>query len=48
MKEQVGTILDARIPEFPKQVGLTLPKLTRVDGPEPAIKLPTLKRVTND
>ena len=48
MKEQVGTILDARLPEFPKQVGLTLPKLTRVDGPAPAIKLPTLKRVTND
>ena len=36
MKEQVGTILDARLPEFPKQVGLTLPKLTRVDGPAPA------------
>lgn len=46
MKERVGTILNARLPEFPKEVGLTLPKLTRVDAPAaPSIQLPKLKKI---
>lgn len=46
MKELLGTILDTKIPEFPKQVGLQLPKLKKVgDNNPPQIKLPKLKKV---
>lgn len=34
MKDKLGSILDARIPDFPKQVGLILPKLKKVEKVE--------------
>jgi glycosyltransferase involved in cell wall biosynthesis len=44
MKEKLSNILTTKIPEFPKQVGLVLPKLKKV---EDAVKitLPKLKKV---
>ena len=46
MQNKLGSILDARIPEFPKQVGLVLPKLKKVGVEEPKkIELPKLKKV---
>ena len=46
MQDKLKTILDARIPEFPKQVNLTLPKLKKVgaEGPK-KIELPKLKKI---
>jgi hypothetical protein len=46
MQNKLSSILDARIPDFPKQVGLVLPKLKKIGAEEPKkIKLPTLKKV---
>ena len=50
MTEKLGTILNSRIPEFPKQVALQLPKLKKVSDatptPEtPKITLPKLKKI---
>ena len=44
MKDKLGCILDSRIPEFPKMLGLNLPKLKKVES-MPEIKLPKLKKV---
>jgi len=44
MKDKLGSILDSRIPEFPKMLGLNLPKLKKVES-MPEIKLPKLKKV---
>ena len=44
MKDKLGAILDSRIPEFPKMLGLNLPKLKKVES-MPEIKLPKLKKV---
>ena len=44
MKDKLGVILDSRIPEFPKMLGLNLPKLKKVEA-MPEIKLPKLKKV---
>jgi glycosyltransferase involved in cell wall biosynthesis len=44
MKDKLGSILDSRIPEFPKMLGLNLPKLKKVEA-MPEIKLPKLKKV---
>jgi glycosyltransferase involved in cell wall biosynthesis len=46
MKEKLGKLFEEKIPEFPKQVQLQLPKLNGV-GPAtpPKIKLPNLKKV---
>ena len=38
MKNELGTVLDERIPEFPKQVQMQLPKLNKIE-------LPKLKKV---
>ena len=46
MQNKLSSILDARIPDFPKQVGLVLPKLKKVGAEEPKkIELPKLKKV---
>jgi glycosyltransferase involved in cell wall biosynthesis len=47
MKEKIDSILTSRIPEFPKQVGLVLPKLKKVgETTEPMkITLPKLKKI---
>ena len=47
MKSFLGEILDKNIPEFPKEVGLKLPKLKKVGGTQvpPKLKLPKLKKV---
>lgn len=47
MKELVSKVLDANIPEFPKQVSLKLPTLKKKDDkPElPKLNLPTLKKI---
>lgn len=48
MKEKLEKVLEERIPEFPKQVQLQLPKLKKVGGETnelPKLKLPKLKKV---
>ena len=46
MTSELGKILDNYLPEFPKEVGLKLPKLKKVGKQEkPKINLPKLKRV---
>jgi len=48
MKEKLGEIFSTKIPEFPKQVGLQLPKLKKVGEQKtelPKLKLPKLKKV---
>jgi len=47
MKNLLNKILDKNIPEFPKEVGLKLPKLKKVGGTNelPKLKLPKLKKV---
>ena len=46
MKDKLASILDSRIPEFPKMVALTLPKLKKVEPTQPIqIQLPKLKKV---
>tara|TARA_R110001606_G_scaffold69105_1_gene157934 strand:+ start:337 stop:1683 length:1347 start_codon:yes stop_codon:yes gene_type:complete len=50
MKALLDKILDNKIPEFPKQVQLTLPKLKKIGGENkplelPKLKLPKLKKV---
>jgi hypothetical protein len=47
MKDKVGSILDSRVPDFPKQVGLVLPKLKKVETAveAPKITLPKLKKI---
>jgi len=50
MTELLNGIVDKYIKDTPTQVGLTLPKLKKVEGGEsklPKIKLPKLKRVTD-
>ena len=44
MTVELGKILDKYVPEFPKEVGLNLPKLKKV-GEQPKLKLPKLKKV---
>jgi glycosyltransferase involved in cell wall biosynthesis len=44
MQEKVDSILTARLPEFPKNVGLVLPKLKKVED-APKIELPKLKKI---
>ena len=48
MKELVGNILDANIPNFPKQVSLQLPTLKKDNSkPQlPKLNLPTLNKTT--
>jgi len=46
MQEKLNTILDTRLPEFPKQVQLTLPKLKKVELPTlKKVELPKLKKI---
>lgn len=46
MVTRLDSILTARIPEFPKQLSLNLPKLKKVDSVDaPKITLPKLKKV---
>jgi glycosyltransferase involved in cell wall biosynthesis len=47
MKEKIDSILTARVPEFPKQVALQLPKLKKVGETieTPKITLPKLKKI---
>jgi len=44
MQEKVDSILTARLPEFPKNVGLVLPKLKKVED-APKIELPKLTKI---
>ena len=46
MKYFLGEILDKNIPEFPKEVGLKLPKLKKAGGTTelPKLNLPKLKK----
>jgi glycosyltransferase involved in cell wall biosynthesis len=44
MQNKVDSILTARLPEFPKNIGLTLPKLKKVEE-APKIELPKLKKI---
>jgi hypothetical protein len=34
MTEKLGTILNSRLPEFPKQIQLQLPKLKKIELPK--------------
>tara|TARA_Y100000385_G_C13088604_1_gene637641 strand:- start:1564 stop:2886 length:1323 start_codon:yes stop_codon:yes gene_type:complete len=43
MKALLGDILDKKIPEFPKQVELKLPKLKKIGGENKPLELPKLK-----
>jgi len=43
MKVLLGKILDNKIPEFPKQIQLTLPKLKKIGGENKPLELPKLK-----
>jgi hypothetical protein len=46
MKNKLNSILDSRIPEFPKQIGLVLPKLKKIGSEETKkIELPKLKKI---
>lgn len=46
MKDKLGTILTTKIPEFPKAMSLSLPKLKKVETTEmPKITLPKLKKI---
>jgi glycosyltransferase involved in cell wall biosynthesis len=46
MTEKVGSILDSRLPDFPKQVQLKLPQLKKIELPQlKKIELPKLKKV---
>ena len=46
MTSELGKILDKYVPEFPKEVALTLPKLKKVGDTQPQkISLPKLKKV---
>ena len=46
MTNELDKILDNYLPEFPKEVGLKLPKLKKVGNQaKPKINLPKLKRV---
>ena len=48
MKSKLGEIFDSKLPNFPKQVGLTLPKLKKVGEEKtelPKLQLPKLKKV---
>ena len=47
MKDSLGEILNKNIPEFPKEVGLKLPKLKKAGGTNelPKLNLPKLKKV---
>ena len=44
MKDKLSVILDSRMPEFPKMLGLNLPKLKKVES-MPQITLPKLKKI---
>ena len=47
MKLLINEILDKNIPEFPKEIGLKLPKLKKAGGSStPSLKLPKLKKVS--
>jgi glycosyltransferase involved in cell wall biosynthesis len=51
MKEKLDSILTSRIPEFPKQVQLNLPKLKKIDtsvAEVPKITLPKLKKIESE
>ena len=47
MVETLKTLLDTNIPEFPKQVQLSLPKLKKIGEKTetPKIQLPKLKKL---
>ena len=45
MKEKLGNLFESKIPEFPKQVQLQLPKLKKVESTPLSIQLPKLKKV---
>ena len=48
MKEKMDKVLTERVPEFPKEVQLKLPKLKKVEESKtelPKLKLPKLKKV---
>jgi hypothetical protein len=46
MKEKLGKVFEKKIPEFPKQIQLQLPKLKKPGLPEmKKIELPKLKKV---
>ena len=49
MKEKLDSLLTNKIPEFPKHVSLSLPKLKKIGGDKktklPKLKLPKLKKV---
>ena len=48
MKEKLDTLLTNKLPEFPKQVALSLPKLKKVGESKmelPKLKLPKLKKI---
>jgi len=44
MKELISNILEANIPEFPKQMDLNIPTLKKKYGNIPKLTLPTLKK----
>ena len=44
MKDKLASILDSRLPDFPKQVAITLPKLNKVSE-APKLILPKLKKI---
>jgi len=46
MQSKLRSILDARVPDFPKQIALTLPKLKKIELPKlKKIELPKLTKV---
>ena len=49
MTEELDSIMEKYLSDMPQQVGLNLPKLKKSkDAPSPKIKLPKLKKVTNN
>ena len=44
MKKLISNILEANIPEFPKQMDLNIPTLKKKYGNIPKLTLPTLKK----
>jgi hypothetical protein len=47
MKEKLSKLFEVKIPDFPKQVQLQVPKLKKVESTStpPTIQLPKLKKI---
>ena len=48
MTKKLDEIIEKYLKDVPQQVGLNLPKLKKVDKENPKVKLPKLKKLTEN